>query len=635
MAARYTTLVWTTGTILAGSTLPINQPILSSHINICKLKIAPNISGGTSVAQIYKRNSFLSADLLYDTRAFTGTLIDPLRDLSDPMTDTLGATMEVNEGFVAPYDDLDNLSQFHLNILNNDSQPKTYTVTLIYEEVIIAKSGSVSIPGNLTVEGSLGLDIANTAPQLTLTQTIGGAKNLKIAVNANFADLIEKAGAVASLLRLDLANNRVGIGASAPASLLEINSTSIPTLTFNNPSTSFFIGSSNTSYIEWKGIVQPGADNNPQIKYRMGSLQGAVSTQVNFVIRDMANAADRVIIMQDGKLGLGPNAANSNPISSLANTDTLISDTASVSISTLGLAWRIGGSGYIAAFDNSDSGSPNRNGLLVKTATAAADSYLARFEAAGARRFILRASGWTSNEETNILDQTAGLGICQGSSLGGGFSWRVNDAGYCAAFENASNSATCAGLLVKVAGTAGVNAIATLTSGNVARFTIYDDGQMILPDNLFASDAPGRYIQVGRNSHPTLPGAGAINLVGQGGAPNVIWADATGTLRLSGSRPTNSTDLGGVVVGTQASRLKAKNILREWSDPFPALQEILKTRVFDFTYKNGAFHGEQFTGIISDFSPLFAEDNGKSFNPVSSVGYCILAIQALHRLITA
>lgn len=57
--------------------------------------------------------------------------------------------------------------------------------------------------------------ISNTAPGLTLTDTTGAAKSLTIAVDANLAQLRESAGASGSLLVLDLANNRVGIGATS------------------------------------------------------------------------------------------------------------------------------------------------------------------------------------------------------------------------------------------------------------------------------------------------------------------------------------------------------------------------------------------------------------------------------------
>lgn len=53
--------------------------------------------------------------------------------------------------------------------------------------------------------------ISNAAPALILTDTTGAAKSLTIAVDANVATLQESAAGV-TLLSLDLANNRVGVG---------------------------------------------------------------------------------------------------------------------------------------------------------------------------------------------------------------------------------------------------------------------------------------------------------------------------------------------------------------------------------------------------------------------------------------
>jgi hypothetical protein len=59
-----------------------------------------------------------------------------------------------------------------------------------------------------------GLDISAAAPSFTLTDTTPSAKSLKIDVDANIAQIMEKAGVSNSLLVLDLTNNRLGIGIS-------------------------------------------------------------------------------------------------------------------------------------------------------------------------------------------------------------------------------------------------------------------------------------------------------------------------------------------------------------------------------------------------------------------------------------
>ena len=64
--------------------------------------------------------------------------------------------------------------------------------------------------------------ISNTAPSFVFTDTTASAKSLTIAVDANFAQLRESAGAAGSLLVLDLANNWVGIG-TAPTQKVTIS----------------------------------------------------------------------------------------------------------------------------------------------------------------------------------------------------------------------------------------------------------------------------------------------------------------------------------------------------------------------------------------------------------------------------
>jgi hypothetical protein len=67
--------------------------------------------------------------------------------------------------------------------------------------------------------------ITNAAPGLVFTDTTAAAKSLTIKLDANIVDLRESAGASGSLLVLDLANSRVGIGTNAPGVDLDMAST--------------------------------------------------------------------------------------------------------------------------------------------------------------------------------------------------------------------------------------------------------------------------------------------------------------------------------------------------------------------------------------------------------------------------
>ncbi|CAG0948027.1 hypothetical protein ANRL1_04840 [Anaerolineae bacterium] len=72
--------------------------------------------------------------------------------------------------------------------------------------------GGTSDPGdnNLLADGTV--TISNAAPSLILTDTTASAKSLTVVVDANYANFRESAGAASSLVVLDLANNRFGVG---------------------------------------------------------------------------------------------------------------------------------------------------------------------------------------------------------------------------------------------------------------------------------------------------------------------------------------------------------------------------------------------------------------------------------------
>jgi hypothetical protein len=125
----------------------------------------------------------------------------------------------------------------------------------------------------------------------------------------------------------------------------------------------------------------------------------------------------------------------------------------------------------------------------------------------------------------------------------------------------------------------------------------------------------------------------------KGGAFRYLWPDDVGDWRSAAGQPVGTGDLGGQVVGTQTSQLAAKDLLQQWHDPFPALQAVLDTPIYDFQYKeneNGIrkYQGEVFTGPVTDYSPHFGMDQNKVLNPSNVAGYLTLSIQALHQLIT-
>jgi cytoskeletal protein CcmA (bactofilin family) len=110
-----------------------------------------------------------------------------------------------------------------------------------------------------------------------------------------------------------------------------------------------------------------------------------------------------------------------------------------------------------------------------------------------------------------------------------------------------------------------------------------------------------------------------------------LWVSTANQLRIQlNSCPTsNDTSLGGVV-GDQTSNRASKNLL----DGTPADEEllniVLSTQLHRFTYKDGRYNGEIFLGIVTDESPWFGMDNGKSLNPINGLGYMVGALRAVH-----
>lgn len=145
----------------------------------------------------------------------------------------------------------------------------------------------------------------------------------------------------------------------------------------------------------------------------------------------------------------------------------------------------------------------------------------------------------------------------------------------------------------------------------------------------------GPRLIIGRNSNGATPAAGHLRITDNGNQARHIWPDNSGDLRIGTSAPTNANDTSGTVVGTQTSTLESKNILGDGVSPADALATILATPVKRFTYKSGAYNNGEFHGIIADYSPEFAMDNGRSFSPVTTAGYLIQAIKALTERIIA
>lgn len=147
----------------------------------------------------------------------------------------------------------------------------------------------------------------------------------------------------------------------------------------------------------------------------------------------------------------------------------------------------------------------------------------------------------------------------------------------------------------------------------------------------------GARVVVGRNNNAATPAAGAVLLYMLGGSFRYLWVDNSGNLRVHSSAATNANDTAGTVVGTQTSSLDAKNITGSAPSADEALDHIAAAAdaVRQFTYKDGSFNGEEFSGLIVDYAPRYGMDRdakhpaGKSLNVITALGDLMIAVDYL------
>ncbi len=161
-------------------------------------------------------------------------------------------------------------------------------------------------------------------------------------------------------------------------------------------------------------------------------------------------------------------------------------------------------------------------------------------------------------------------------------------------------------------------------------FTI---GQTI-QGNVNATDADlgasgGRVLMAGANVNASTPCPGAIELRRADGGRNHLYADNSGVIRtIMGGPVSNANFATGTVVGAQTSSLDSKDLL----DGVTGIEDVLDAvqrgaeAVRRFTYKSGAFNGEQFEGVVVDYAPRYGMDRdaeheaGKSLNSIVAIG---------------
>ena len=171
--------------------------------------------------------------------------------------------------------------------------------------------------------------------------------------------------------------------------------------------------------------------------------------------------------------------------------------------------------------------------------------------------------------------------------------------------------------------------IAIVTGGRNSLSVNPNFVEMVIGD--FGTGTGTQFI-AGRNTNATTPAAGSITFIESDNGASAVWADSTGVLRVHTAPPSSAggvADTAGTVIGTQTSTRASKLIDGQVSDTAAAMALINATPVYQFRYRDGRYNGETFFGIVTDDSPLFGMDGGKSFNPVTAFGATVLALRDL------
>jgi len=190
-------------------------------------------------------------------------------------------------------------------------------------------------------------------------------------------------------------------------------------------------------------------------------------------------------------------------------------------------------------------------------------------------------------------------------------------------------------------GTAGVvitssgNAIFTATGGGAA-------GTSVTTWHSLASgtgNVHGPGLIVGRNTSGT-GAAGWVSFLSRNGTQGYLYMDDSYVFRYnisSDGAPTenNAGTHTGTVVGTQTSCLASKDLIGAYTDDDASLALITDTPLYRWTYKDGRFAESAFMGVVTDYSPAFGMDAGRSLNVPSGIGHLMAAVKALTRRVAA
>ena len=175
---------------------------------------------------------------------------------------------------------------------------------------------------------------------------------------------------------------------------------------------------------------------------------------------------------------------------------------------------------------------------------------------------------------------------------------------------------------------------ASITTGNI--FRVYGG----------TGDASTRNMAYFNQAHGSASGTTAVKIDQANTTSPALWVD-TGNARFDGaiSLGTDMGDDGQQLTSggddaacdwTAASSLREYKDIGKQASPQEALETMLNTPAYHFHYKEKKGTGDtstEYVGVMADDAPWAMHYKGKIVNPVNSLGYTVLSVQALNNKI--
>jgi Head domain of trimeric autotransporter adhesin len=127
------------------------------------------------------------------------------------------------------------------------------------------------------------------------------------------------------------------------------------------------------------------------------------------------------------------------------------------------------------------------------------------------------------------------------------------------------------------------NSVATFNT-NVSTSGLVYGKSFETPSVDYGSGVAGNYLKLGNNSNRSGGAGGYIDFVNSLGIDGYVWQDGAGYMRIGTTIPTNSYDYSGTVIGDQTSTRDTKQDITDYTDLAGALQKVTSAPLHTFRY---------------------------------------------------